>query len=1135
MRYTALLLGCFFFFSGTAQRIYRSNSVLANGDWYKISVKEAGVYRVNLAMLQSLGVNVSNLQSSSIRLYGNGGQMLPEENTVVPPDDLTENAIQVIDGGDGVLNGNDYFLFYSNGPQQWVNDSTNKRFRHRKNLYSSEAFYFINIGGSGLRIQNRIIGGAPNRVVTSFQDRYFHERDTINFLRSGKEWYGEEFSNTPGSTVTRTFSINVPNLLPAPVQLISNVVARSNGTSSSFLIRVNNTAVAQHTVSPVGTGTYDPVASAHELVASFNASQSTIALQYNYQTGSVNAQGWLNWFELFPQRQLSMNSVDQLLFRDWETVGPGNVAEFRLQGASNNTVVWDITDPLRPQNMTGVLSGNEFRFVNTAERLREYVAFNQQNFLQPAAVGKIANQDLHGASPADYIIVAHPSLLEEAQRLANWHRQNQRLTVLAVSTDQVYHEFGSGYSDPAAIRNFVKMFYDRAGVDTTKRPRYLLLFGDASYDYLNRINGNTNFVPCYESDASLDPLATYTSDDFFGLLDDQDNINRSFPVSLLDIGIGRIPAKTLAEAKSVVDKIIRYHAKESFGPWRNDITLVADDEDNNIHLDDAELHASVIQQNNTFNVPKIYLDAYRQQSGSGGSRYPDVNQAINNKIFAGTLIWNYSGHGGSRRLAGEAILDQDMVNSWSNPNKLPLFITATCDFAPYDNPLINSLGENILLRERTGAIALMTTTRVVFAFSNRIMNNNYFRQALQPDANGIFPTLGEAVKRAKNFTYQTFGDIINNRKFTLLGDPAVRLGFPTLKVKTTAINNQLPVADTLKALDRYTIKGEVTDVAGNRVADFNGNVYPVIYDKVQQIKTIGNDAGSAVADFNQQSNIIFKGKAKVINGEFSYSFVVPKDINYQFGNGKISYYAENGIVDGNGAEATIVVGGASENPVTDNSGPEIKAHLNDEKFVNGGITNEAPVLFLKLSDSSGINTVGTGIGHDLTATLDDDNSQFFVLNDYYEADADSYQQGTVRFQLPVLKEGLHVLKIKAWDVQNNSNEYRLEFRVVKDEDLKLERVYNYPNPFTTRTTFMFEHNRPGDNLQVLIRIFSVSGKIVKTIQRTINNEGNRSFDIEWNGRDDYDAKIGRGVYIYQLEVKDSNGKKQTAMQKLVLL
>jgi hypothetical protein len=1071
-----------------------------------------------------------------VRLFGNGGQVLAENNAERRADDLVENAITIVDGGDGILNGNDYFIFYATGPDAWLKDSLNKKFRHQKNLYASVSYYYLTIGGTGLRVQNRNIGSPPGQVVTSFRDRYFYELDSINFLKSGKEWYGEEFSNAPGGVTTRSFTASLPNINTSePVQFVSNVIARSNGVGSSFTVRVNNTVLLQHFIPFVGTGIYDPVASASELSGSFTATQPSVTLQYTYQPGSVNAQGWLNWFELFPVRQLSLNGVSQLQFRDWESVGAGNIAEFRLQNASSNTLVWDVTDPLKPVNMQGTLSGSELRFTNTAERLREYVAFGNQNFLLPENAGRISNQDLHNSSPKNYLIVTHPSLLAEAQRLGAWHQQNQGLSIVVVTTEQVYNEFSSGSPDPSAIRDFVKMYFDKAGGDTTKQPNYLLLFGDASYDYKNRISSNTNFVPCYESEVSLDPLSTYTSDDFFGLLDDNDNINIPFPAGLIDIGIGRIPARNLQEAKNVVDKIIRYHAKESFGPWRNDITLVADDEDNNLHLDDAEFHSSVIQVNKNFNLSKIYLDAYRQQSGSGGSRYPDVNQAINNKIISGTLIWNYSGHGGFRRLAEEAILEQDMVNTWNNTNRLPLMITATCDFAPYDNPAINSLGEDILLRERTGAIALMTTTRVVFAFSNRIINNNYFRLALIPGATGRFPSLGDAVKRTKNFTYQSFGDIINNRKFTLLGDPAITLGFPTLAVRTVTVNNQPPGADTLNALARYTIKGEVTDAAGNRITTFNGNVYPVIFDKVQQIKTNANDAGSNVISFNTQQNIIFKGKASVINGQFSYSFVVPKDINYQFGQAKISYYAEDGTKDGNGAETNMIVGGAATNPPVDNSGPDIRAWMNDEKFVNGGIVNENPVLLVKLSDSSGINTVGTGIGHDITATLDDNNNSFFVLNDSYEAETDSYQKGTVRFQLPKLSEGVHVLDIKAWDVANNSSSYRITFRVVKDEELKIERVYNYPNPFTSKTTFMFEHNRPGDLLQVSIRIFTVSGKLVKSIRRTINNEGNRSFEIEWDGRDDYGAKIGRGVYIYQLDVKDSNGKKQSALQKLVIL
>ncbi|MBY0476963.1 MAG: type IX secretion system sortase PorU [Chitinophagaceae bacterium] len=1136
MRYTLLLICCCFSFFGTAQRSYRSNSVLSTGSWYKISVKKTGVYKVDAAFLQTLGISTSNLSSNSIRFFGNGGQILPEANNVQRADDLVENAVMMFDGSDGIFSGSDYFLFYANGPHTWTKDSLNKTFHHKKNLYANESYFFISIEGTGLRIQTKASTPNPNQTVTAFRDRYFYELDSLNFLKSGKEWFGEEFSNIPGRSLTKVFTVNFPNLITGtPVQLLSNVAARSNGAPSSFTISVNNNTAATHIVPAVGTGTYDPVAFPHQLQAMFSSAQSTINLQYNYQPGSVNAQGWLNWFELFPVRQLSMSGADQLLFSDWNSVGSGNIAEFRLQSAAANTMVWDVTNPLQPINITGEQVASERRFSNTAERLREYVAFNNQGFPVPDPGGRVVNQNLHNSAPVNYLIITHSSLLSEAQRLATWHRQNQGLSVAVVTTEQVYHEFSSGTPDPTAIRDFVKMYYDKAGNDTSRRPRYLLLMGDASYDYQNRISANTNLVPCYESQASLDPLSTYTSDDFFGLLDDADDINQQFPVSLLDIGVGRIPAKNAKEAAAVVDKIIRYHARESFGPWRNDVTLVADDEDNNIHLDDAELHAQVIQQNKTFNLSKIYLDAYRQQSGSGGSRYPEVNQAINSKIFAGTLIWNYSGHGGFRRLAGEAILDQDMVNSWSNSNRLPLFITATCDFAPYDNPSVNSIGENILLRERTGAIALMTTTRVVFAFSNRIINNNYFQLALTQQSNGLFPSLGEATKQAKNFTYLNFGDVINNRKFTLLGDPAVRLAYPVLKVKTTAINNQPAGTDTLKALDLCTIKGEVTDASGNRLTQFYGNVYPVIFDKVQQVKTLGNDAGSVVVNFNQQQNIIFKGKAKVNNGEFSFTFVVPKDINYQFGNGKISYYAEDGTKDGNGAETNIVIGGAGNNPANDQTGPVIKAYLHNEKFVNGGITNETPVLLLKLFDSSGINTVGTGIGHDLIATLDGDNSRFFILNDYYEADTDSYQKGSVRFQLPEISEGVHFLTVKAWDVHNNSSEYILEFRVVKDAELKIERVYNYPNPFTTKTTFMFEHNRPGDQLQVMIRVFSVSGKVVKSINRTINDNGNRSFEIEWDGRDDYGQKIGRGVYIYQLEVKDSNGKKQSAIQKLVLL
>lgn len=789
--------------------------------------------------------------------------------------------------------------------------------------------------------------------------------------------------------------------------------------------------------------------------------------------------------------------------------------------------------------MQGTFSGGEYRFINSCNRLREYVAFNLSTatFNRPISAGKIQNQNLHNAVAAELLIVTHPGFISQAQRLAQLHQQYENIRSVVVTTDQVYNEFSSGSPDPVAIRDFAKMYYDKFSSSTANKPKYLLLFGDASYDYKDRLAGNTNLVPAWQNDISLDPLSTYASDDFFGFLDDNDDINSGLITNLLDMGIGRIPAKNLAEAKNYVDKVNAYLSPSGLGPWRNNLTFIADDEDNNLHLQDAELFTSTTEATNpVFNLNKIYLDAFRQESGAGGSRYPQANLAINNQVFNGTLIWNYNGHGGSSRLAEEVILDQSIVNNWNNGTKLPLLITATCDFAPYDNPSVNSLGENVLLRPVTGAIALMTTTRLVFAFSNRIMNNNYLQMALQPDANGNYKTLGESIRETKNFTYQSSGDIANNRKFTLLGDPALRLAFPRYKTRITRINN-LPFSttDTLSALEKVLVEGEVTDNQGSLLSGFNGNIYPIIFDKPQTVTTLANDPGSQVTSFRSGTNALFKGKVSVSSGRFSFSFKMPRDINYQYGNGKMSLYAENGTYDANGFFTNFIVGGAGAPTDADKDGPQIKPYLNDEFFVNGGLTNQNPVLLIKLADTSGINTAGTGIGHDIVATLDNDNNRYFILNDFFQGELNSYQQGTVRFQLSGLEPGPHTLRIKAWDVVNNSNEATLDFIVANDTELELKNVLNYPNPFSTNTVFWFEHNQPGQALQVSVEILTITGRVIKTLSRQITTTGNRSAEIFWDGRDEYGDRAARGVYLYKLRVAVPGKKQKLALGKLVIL
>lgn len=1130
----SLAVFAFIALSVSAQRTYKPNSVLATGNWFKISVTEEGVYKIDVPFLNALGIT-GTIPSDQVRIFGNGGAMLPEANSEKPVDDLEENAITVVDGGDGILNGSDYILFYAKGPNQWFNDSVNKRFFHKKNVYSDKAFYFITIGGSGLRIPAQVNAPVPNTTVSSFNERYFHELDTVNFLASGREWYGEEFSNLPGRNLSQTFSVPFTDLLSQQATIITDVVARSVNVSSRFNINFSGQSVQQIDVPPISTLQYDVFAKEAKQVNNFLPAPNSANISFNYVQGSYNSQGWLNWFEFFCRRNLALNAGKQLLFRDWNSVGLGS-ADFIISNAGATDQVWDITNAAHPVKMTTTVTSNQLHFTNDVQQLHEYVCFSN-SFLLPQAIGRIANQNLHNTAPADLFIITAPQFLQQAQRLAQFHQQHDTLRTVVVTTDQVFNEFASGSPDPTAIRNFVKMYYDKYRSTWAQKGKYLLLFGKASFDYKNRLANNTSFVPAYETPNSLDPLSTYTSDDFFGFLDDNEDINSGLIVNQLDIGIGRVPAKNIDEAKNFVDKIIDYYSTSSLGPWRNNLDFIADDGDYNLHLQDAEILAATASTvAPVFNQQKIYLDAFHKENGSAGGSYPQANAIINNNIYNGTLIWNFSGHGGPQRLAEEVVIDQQIVNGWNNQYRLPLFITATCDFAPYDNPTINSLGENLLVRPKTGAIALMTTTRLVFAFSNRILNNNYLRFALQADGNGRYKTLGEAVVAAKNYTYQTSGDVTNNRKFTLLGDPAMRLGFPDYKLKMNSVNGRdISVkADTLSATEFVIMDGEVTDNGGSVLTNFNGTAYLSLFDKIQNSTTLGNDPASIPVSFQDQENSLFKGKASVQNGKFTFKFKIPKDINYQYGNGKISLYAQNGTKDANGFSTNVIIGGIAATTSTDNLGPDIKAYLNDEKFVNGSITNANPVLIVKLSDSSGINTGGSGIDHDIVATLDNDNRQYFVLNNFYESDLDNYQKGTVHFQLPQLSAGHHSLKIKAWDVLNNSSDYILDFTVINNDKLQLDHVLNYPNPFTTKTSFWFEHNYPGTDLAVKVEIFTISGKLIKTITKTINTSGNRSNEIEWDGRDDYGAKVGRGVYIYRLLVRTFNGKTADKWERLVI-
>lgn len=1087
------------FGEATAQRTYAPRSVLADGSWYKLSVKEPGVYRIDVALLNTMGISTANLVSTQIRLFGNGGSMLPEDNALPRPDDLLQNALSVNDGGDGLFNGNDYLLFYAPGPHSWQNN------QHTQHLYADSICYFLNIAPGGLRMITDNANPVPNTQINTFDFHTFYEKDLVNLLASGKSWLGEEFNNTISE---RNITIPLPASGLTEMNVRFRAAARTTGGSRFEIGQLGNLSVT-----PVSGNIFDTYASTVDGTFSANG-PANFSIKY---TGNASAKGWLDYIEVFGRSALTIPAEGSLHFRDARSIG--GIGEFLISQANAQTQVWDITDPIKPISIPTTLNGSTLRFTRDCATLKEYIAFSNTT-AKPTFIGPVPNQNLHGLGAANMLIITTASLRSEAERLAALHQAT------VVTVDLIYNEFSAGIADPTAIRDFVKMQYDRFGL------KYLLLFGRASFDYKDRIPNNTNMVPTWQSAVSFHGINSYMSDDYFGFLDNADDIAGN---PLLDVAIGRLPVRNITDAKAVVDKILTYH-ENTFGPWRNEMTFVADDEDDNLHLEDAEKVSSIIaQEQPQYNISKIYLDAFPQVSDAGGSRYPAANEAINNKMFNGTLVWNYTGHGSFTRLAEEAILEETSPNNWNNASRLPLMVTATCDFAPFDNPNFNSLGEQLLNRNNGGAIALMTTTRAVFAFSNLIMNSNYFRLAFQPGAGGKMLTLGEGAMVAKNETYANFGDIINNRKFQLLGDPALTLAFPKWRVYTDSINGQpVSTTDTLKALGKYTLKGSVRDGSGIIRTGYNGVVAITVYDKPAGRSTRGNDPTSRAVVYEQQDRILYKGSQNVQNGLFSYTFVVPKDISQTAGTGKISYYTSNETEDGGGFYSRIAVNGTATQIPADNKGPEIKAWIDNEYFQNGGITSENPLLILHLQDENGINATGNGIGHDIVAILDD-STRYYVMNDFYEATLGDFTTGKVRFPLAGLPPGKHTLTIRAWDTYNNSSTINISFTVVPKSALAVENVSNYPNPFRQQTRFVFSHNQQSADLDVVIRIFAATGQIVRTIRSTINGQTARYDGVPWNGTADSGVKVTPGIYFYQFAVRNRSGLEKVFGGKLIKL
>ncbi len=1121
-------------YSQTAKDNYSLSSVLSKGEWSKIALIHDGIYRIDYSMLRQAGLE----SPANPRLFANNAGQLSYRTSDPAPDDLKEIPVMLVKGSDGIFNEGDYLLFYGQATHRWTYNKTAGRYDFIRHNYSDTAYYFITSGNTpGKYISAATAStGEPDHYSSESDLLYIHELENENIIKSGREWY------QPVSPVAKI------DIKPGFTDLVSGeavkyrlrVLARAPSVSEFSLLE-GDTPLKTILVQDVNmynyTGTYAEITDSSGFII---PSSATPVFKIGFRNEKdPGAKGWLDFVSLHARKH-NIFTGNTLFVSDSRVFGQGILTEYSIKSPDKNPMVWDITDPANPRNILWSRNGENILFRAYSDSLRKFVIFSETNFIKPSFVrGAVANQDLHASEPAGMVIVTHPLFKNYAQQLADFHFNNSGLISQVVTPGQIYNEFSGGIPDIAAIRNFLRMKYMKQE-DTSTPLKYLLLFGDGSYENKTQPPDNPNFIPTYQSQNSNIIVSSFTSDDFYGLLEDGEGEAEGTE----DIGIGRIPASDTSQARIVVNKIINYLDPSNNGEWKNTICIVADDEDGNAHMADAEGLAQILQDSvPEYNTDKIYLDAFRQETSANGQTYPDATIAVNNRINSGCLIFNYVGHGNENGLAHERVMKTEDINSWKNGSRLPLFITATCEFSRFDDADMNlatkiltprtSAGEMVLLNPEGGGIALMSTTRVVYSAPNYYLNRNIYDALFDENGSGGPMALGDIIRIAKNNS----GNGPNKRNFSLLGDPAIVLSYPWHgKVVTDSINN-VPVTsstDTLKALSRITVSGHIENRNGTLMSGFSGTVSPVVFDKSTTIKTLANDGGLPMT-FEMRNNILFSGKTSALNGNFSFTFIVPRDINYSYGPGKISYYAMDDNQDMNGYYSGIIVGGFANITGNDNEGPLIKLYLNDTLFRSGGITSSDPRILAIIEDAGGINTTGAGIGHDIIAYFNNDPRTTIILNNYFESDFDSYIRGKVSYDLSDLQEGSHILTLKAWDNFNNSSQESIQFIVEPEGKFILKDVINYPNPVISDTRFSADHNRPDCKLEITVSILDMSGRIIKQIKEETYSTGYRLSPIIWDGNTDGGKRVGKGMYIYSVTVRTDEGEEAAGTGRLIIL
>jgi Peptidase family C25 len=1106
------------------------NSVLSSGDWYKFSVQKDGVFKINYDLLKKAGINPDPVDPRNIRLYAGSTGMLPQPNSAPRIQDLTEVTISISGEADGTFNKEDFILFFGQGPDRYSYHPQKQIFEYENNLFTDKNFYFLTVStakGKRMATNENVAGSFP--LVQEFDDFAFYETEKVNLLKSGRQWFGEQFDNTTQATIKFDIAGILDN---TNIKFTSHVMAQSI-SDCSFKVLYNTNPILDQPIAAVPNTTYgikgrmviDTILlNANTIKAS---SQNAQEINYQFTRGTTPgiSVGYLDYFLFAFKRKLALYG-DQTIFTSVKSLG-NPISAFEVASATNKTILWDITDPQSASLQSFQLNTDQLHFSTPTSSLKKFVVFNPDKSVAPDFELQIKNQNLHAQSPTQLIIITHPDFKKEADRLAAHRQGKSGITAAVVTTEEVYNEYGGGKQDLTALRDFVRDLYKRPG-STLKN---VLLFGRGSYDYKNRVFNNTNFVPIYESVNSLSPLETYSSDDYFGLLKDADGAWTESPAqnSTMDVGVGRIPVKKVDEAKAVVDKLIEYDTDpKAAGSWRKDFLFVADDGDFNIHQSQSDQMANNIDvANPEFDVKKLFLDSFDQIQRNIGPASPDATRALDLDVRAGQAIVNYTGHGSEKVWMQEQVLTETIVLNWKNSPHYPLFVTATCEFGRNDDPFIISSGERIILQPKGGGIGLVTTARPVNSSTNFTLNKAFYA-ALFNKENNQFRDLGTLFRETKNTSLSGVG----NRNFSLLGDPSMKLAFGNNQVVADEILTSTG-SSTLKGLSSVTIKGQIKN-NGYLVDHFVGEVQATLYDKPSIITTKGTE-NTAPFNYSQWSNILFKGKASVTNGVFQIDFIMPINVSSLVDKGKLSLYAHpsNGQ-DAIGSSSNFTIGGTEPSPPADTTLPEIKLFLGDTTFVPGGLVGPNTKLLARLADNSGINVSSLDPTKNIIATLD--NRQTFIVNDYYVSDKDNFKKGWVIYPLDTLKKGKHTLSLSASDTYHNTATNSIDFVVSDGSQIQIEQFANFPNPIESGTQFWFAHSRPGEDLKVTITVYSLTGQVVLSQDYEVPESQYQVTLPEWNGEAPEGRKLSPGLYLAKLFVRSLlDGSNNERITKFIIM